>query len=160
MTARHNLTPCLWFEDNAEEAVQYYLATFPNSAITQVSRYTEQGPGKPGSVMAISFELDGRPFMALNGGAGFASFTGAISFVVHCDMQEELDHILDRLLDGGKAMQCGWLTDRFGITWQVVPRRMGEMMTGDPAAAARVVKAFMPMVKLDIAALEKAYQGS
>ncbi len=157
------IAPCLWFDNEAEEAANLYTSIFPNSRIRHISRYAEAGKeihGKePGSVMTVEFELAGLPFTALNGGPVF-EFNESVSFQVFCDDQEELDRVWDRLLEGGKPQQCGWLKDRFGVSWQVVPSIMGKLMTeGTPEQMNRMMGALMPMVKLDIEALEKAYYG-
>lgn len=159
------LTPCLWFDDQAEEAANFYTAVFDNSRITRVSRYGEAGHevhGKPaGSVMTVEFELDGQRFTALNGGPHF-KFNEAVSFQVNCETQEEVDYYWEKLSEGGdeKAQQCGWLKDRFGLSWQVVPTSM-EKMFGAPEseASARAMTAMLQMKKLDIAELERAYRG-
>jgi predicted 3-demethylubiquinone-9 3-methyltransferase (glyoxalase superfamily) len=144
------VTPCLWFDDNAGEAVDFYVALFPNG----------KRLGDESSPVLINFELDGRPFMALNGGPTYA-FTPAISLVVSCETQDEVDHYWDGLLDGGEPSQCGWLTDRFGVSWQIVPNRLGELMSDpDPERSGRVMQAMMQMIKLDIAQLEAAAAGS
>ncbi len=155
------VTPCLWFEGEAEEAVAFYVSAFPNSRVVGVSRFGERGPGPAGSAMAVSFELDGRPFLALNGGPRPGPFTAAVSLVAHCGTQAELDRVWDRLLEGGgEAQRCGWLTDRFGVAWQVVPSSLPAMMqSGDPSRTDRVMAALMPMVKLDEAALRAAFDG-
>jgi predicted 3-demethylubiquinone-9 3-methyltransferase (glyoxalase superfamily) len=151
------ITPFLWFDSNAEEAVNFYLSIFKNSKITAVSRYGEAGPGPKDSVMAISFQLEGQDFSAINGGPYF-TFSPAISFVVDCKTQAELDWYWDRLSDGGELEQCGWLKDKFGITWQIVPSVLGELMSDpDPEKARRVTEAMLKMVKLDIAALQQAH---
>lgn len=153
---RQPVTPFLWFNDNAETAVNYYMTVFPDSSISKVLRYSKAGPGPEGSVMTMAFSLRGMQFTALNGGP-YYSFTGAISFVIHCDSQDEVDHYWDRLGDGGTVHQCGWLTDRFGITWQIVPRQLVELLdTTDAGQAGRVAQAMMKMVKLEIAPLEAA----
>jgi len=151
------ISPFLWFDTQAEEAAGLYVSIFPNSKITSINRYGEGGPGPAGSVMTIGFELDGQSVTALNGGPHF-TFSEAVSFVIECSDQGEVDHYWDALLaNGGKALQCGWLKDRFGLSWQVVPRRMIELMTDpDKAKAGRVAGAMMQMVKLDIAMLEAA----
>jgi predicted 3-demethylubiquinone-9 3-methyltransferase (glyoxalase superfamily) len=150
------LTPCLWFEDKAEEAARFYASVFPNSRILEITRYTSAGPRPEGSVMTVDFELDGQPMMALNGGPEF-KFTPAVSFVVHCKDQQEVDFYWERLLDGGSPVQCGWLTDRFGLSWQIVPERLLELNADpDRARAARVMAAMMKMIKLEIAPLEAA----
>jgi predicted 3-demethylubiquinone-9 3-methyltransferase (glyoxalase superfamily) len=153
------VTPCLWFDANAEEAVDFYVSLIPNSRVVSIARYTESGPGKPGSVLLIVFELDGRRYQALNGGADFP-FSEAVSLSVACDSQAEIDRIWDRLAEGGTPQQCGWIKDRFGLPWQVVPSRIEEWITGDPAAADRVMQAVLGMVKLDIPTLERAHAGS
>jgi len=157
---RQKITPFLWFDSHAEEAASLYTSIFRNSRIGQVARYGEAGPGPKGGVMTIAFELDGVQFTALNGGPHF-KFTEAISLVVHCADQAEVDHFWDKLLaDGGQAQQCGWLKDKFGLCWQIVPERLIELATDeDPAKVKRVMEAMMQMVKLDIAGLERAYQG-
>lgn len=155
------LTPCLWFDDQAEAAANFYCAIFPNSKITEVSRYPEGIPGdRAGQVLTVAFELDGKPFTGLNGGPEF-TFSEAISFQVEVETQAELDRYWDALLaDGGTESQCGWLKDRFGLSWQVAPKRLAELMGGpDRAAANRVAAAMMQMVKLDIAKLEAAAAG-
>lgn len=150
------LATCLWFDGNADEAVKHYLSIFPNSRRTGGGEYGESGPGEAGSTLMVTFELDGMPFMALNGGPTY-QFTPAVSFVVNCVDQDEVDHYWDGLLDGGQAMQCGWLTDRFGVSWQIVPQRLGELMSdADAARANRVMAAMLQMVKLDVAQLEAA----
>ncbi|ADW70980.1 VOC family protein [Granulicella tundricola] len=150
------VSPFLWFNDQAEEAMDFYTSTFPDSKQLRVARYGETGPGKPGSVMTADFELFGQRFTALNGGPHFA-FTPAISFVIHCEGQAEIDEYWDKLAAGGTIMQCGWLTDKFGITWQVVPNNLAQLLSNpDPATAARVMKAMMSMKKLEIAPLEQA----
>jgi predicted 3-demethylubiquinone-9 3-methyltransferase (glyoxalase superfamily) len=145
------ITPCLWFDDDAGAAVDHYLSIFPNSR-----RLSE---GDDANSVTVSFELDGRPFMALNGGPTF-HFTPAISFVINCESQDEVDHYWDRLIEGGEPSQCGWLTDRFGVSWQIVPNRLGELMSDpDPERSGRVMQAMLKMVKLDISALEAAAAG-
>lgn len=152
------ITPMLWFDHQAEEAARFYASIFPNSKIGAISRYGESGPGPKGSVMVVAFELDGRPFTALNGGPMF-KFTEAISLVVNCADQKEVDHYWDRLTDGGAPVQCGWLKDKYGLSWQVVPTILPELMSGsDPVRSQRVVAAMMHMVKLDIGQLKKAYE--
>ena len=153
------ITPCLWFDGNADAAVTHYLSIFPNSKRLTDSEYGPDSSGDEGTTIVVSFELDGRPFMALNGGPEFA-FTPAVSFVVNCESQTELDHYWDRLVDGGAPSQCGWLTDRFGVSWQIVPTRLGELMSDpDPERGARVMQAMLQMVKLDVAQLEAAAAG-
>lgn len=154
------ITPFLWFGDDAEEAVAFYVEIFPDSAITQVTRYAEGMPKPEGSVLTISFTLDGQAFTALNGGPQF-QFNEAVSFLVACKDQEEIDHYWDRLGEGGSPMACGWLKDRYGLCWQIVPARFFEMIRSeDPARAARVLAAMNTMVKFDIAGLEAAYRDA
>jgi len=151
------ITPCLWFDNNAEEAVQFYTSKFKDSKIQNVSHYTEEGPMPAGTVLTISFLLHGQEFLALNGGPVF-KFSQAISFVVNCDTQEEIDHLWDHLSAGGETQQCGWLIDKFGVTWQIVPRVLDEyMLDKNPDKVRSVTKAMLQMVKLDIAELKKAY---
>jgi len=152
------ITPFIWFKDQAEEAMQFYVSVFKNSRTISVAHYTDAGPGPKGSVMTTYFEIEGQPFVALNGGEE-AKFNQAISFVVNCDTQDEIDYYWSKLAEGGKEIQCGWLVDRFGVTWQIVPSQMPEWVSGDPEKANRVMKALMPMKKLDIATLQAAYDG-
>jgi predicted 3-demethylubiquinone-9 3-methyltransferase (glyoxalase superfamily) len=162
--APQKITPCLWFDTKAEQAANFYCAVFDNSKITTVSRYGEEGHdihGKPaGSVMAVEFELNGQKFAALNGGPQF-KFDEAISFQIHCKDQNEVDYFWEKLIaDGGKEGPCGWLKDKFGLSWQVVPTALFEMLTDkDHAASQRVTKAFLQMKKFDIAALKRAFEG-
>ncbi len=149
----------LWFDDQAGEAARFYLSVFPNSRIIGDDVFHDQRPGKEQDVVTVSFELDGRPFTAINGGPMFA-FTPAVSFVVECDDQAEVDHYWERLTDGGEESMCGWLVDRFGVSWQVVPTMLADLIGGpDPEAAARATSAMLGMRKLDIAALRAAYEG-
>lgn len=159
MTAQ-GFTTCLWFDDQAEEAAHYYVSVFKNSRIGRVTRYTEAGPGPAGSVLTVDFVVNGQRFVALNGGPQF-TFNEAVSFQIHCANQEEIDHYWARLTeDGGEPGPCGWLKDKYGVSWQVVPDRLLEMLSGpDAERAARVTRAMHTMSKLDIAALEKAYAG-
>lgn len=155
------ITPCLWFDDNAEEAVKFYISLFRNSKILQVSHYGEAGSnvaGRPkGSVMTIAFQLDGQDFMALNGGPHF-KFTPAISLMVNCETQAEIDQYWDKLSEAGGTQQCGWLTDKFGVSWQIVPATLAQMMQDDqPEKAESVMKAILEMEKLDLPTLERAY---
>lgn len=154
------ITPFLWFDHRAEKAAYFYTSVFPNSAINLVTHYGKEGPGAIGSVMTVAFELDGQKFTALNGGPHF-EFTEAISFVVHCETQHEVDHYWDRLSgDGGEIIQCGWLKDKFGIAWQIVPAAFLEMLNDhDAERKSRVMTAMMKMKKLDIAELESAWRG-
>jgi predicted 3-demethylubiquinone-9 3-methyltransferase (glyoxalase superfamily) len=158
------ITPCLWFDTQAEEATKFYCSVFENSKITAISRFPEAGQevhGKPaGSVMVVAFELDGRPFTALNGGPQF-KFDEAVSFQITCETQDEIDHYWSKLTGGGgQEGPCGWLKDKFGLSWQVVPAAIPKMMADpDPAKSARVMNAFLKMKKLDLAAIERAYAG-
>ncbi len=151
------ITTCLWFDDKAEEAANFYVSIFPDSKINGVARYTEIGPGKPGSVMTVDFALDGRHFVALNG-SPLLPFTEAVSLVGNCDTQKEIDHYWDKLSAGGTIQQCGWLKDRYGLSWQIVPAVLAtQMRNGDPARLNRVMKEVLASVKLDIAKLQAAY---
>jgi predicted 3-demethylubiquinone-9 3-methyltransferase (glyoxalase superfamily) len=159
------ITPCFWFDDNAEEAVQFYLSVFKRSRVGTVVRYGEaaaQVSGRPkGSVMTVTFEIEGQEFVALNGGPVF-TFNEAVSFQVHCDTQDELDHYWNALSAGGDpaAQQCGWLKDRYGISWQIVPAVLDKMLKeADPETGNRVMQALLQMKKLDIRRLQKAYEG-
>lgn len=153
------ITPFLWFESQAEEAANLYVSIFPGSRIKQVTRYGEEGPGPKGTVMTVAFELDGQEFVALNGGPQF-SFTQAISFVVNCETQAEVDAFWDKLSAGGKQVQCGWVTDRYGVPWQIVPTGLGRLLGDeDPQKSRRVMQAMMQMKKLDIGELERAHAG-
>jgi predicted 3-demethylubiquinone-9 3-methyltransferase (glyoxalase superfamily) len=151
------LTPCLWFDDQAEAAARFYTSVFPNSRVTKVARYPEGAPRPAGMVMTIEFELDGNPFMALNGGPQY-KHSPALSFAVDCRTQEEVDRYWTALVEGGQPVQCGWLTDKFGVSWQIVPAVLPELMSSaDPARAKRVTEAMLKMVKLDIPALQRAH---
>lgn len=165
MPAISNLVPCLWFDSEAEEAATFYTAVFDNSRITDVTRYGKEGHEihgrEPGSVMVVAFELDGHPFTALNGGPVFR-FNESVSFQVMCETQGEVDYFWDRLGEGGdpQARQCGWLKDRFGLSWQVIPRRALELIRDpDSAKAQRATRALLSMKKLDLSELERAYNG-
>lgn len=150
------ITPFLWFDSQAEEAARYYASIFKNSKILSISRYGEAGPRPAGSVMTVEFELDGEKFVALNGGPQY-TFTHAVSFVVNCETQAEVDHYWSRLSEGGKEVQCGWLTDKYGLSWQIVPTVLMELLkSGDAEKRNRVMQAMLKMVKLDIAALKRA----
>ena len=152
-------TPNLWFDGNAEEAANFYVSVFPNSRVTNVVRHTEAGPGRAGSVLTVSFEINGQDFVGINGGPHY-KFTPAVSFSVLCETQSEIDDLWDRLLASGAPSQCGWLTDKFGLSWQIVPKILPEYLQDkDRAKASRVVQAMLKMVKLDIAALRRAYEG-
>jgi predicted 3-demethylubiquinone-9 3-methyltransferase (glyoxalase superfamily) len=152
------ITPFLWFDHQAEEAARFYVAIFPNSVMGKITRYSGAGPGPKGSVMTVAFQLDGQHFTALNGGPHF-KFTEAISFVVHCETQEEVDQYWEQLSQGGQEVQCGWVKDKFGLSWQIVPTAFIKMAQDEnPAKVERVMKAMLQMKKLDIASLEKAYR--
>ena len=152
-------TTCLWFDNQGEEAAQHYTSIFKNSRIHAVHRYTEAGPGPEGSVMTVYFELNGQQFLALNGGPQY-SFTPAVSLVVECADQAEVDYYWERLTDGGQEIACGWLQDKYGLSWQVVPTVFLEMITGpDTGKADRVTAAMLTMKRFDIAALERAAAG-
>jgi predicted 3-demethylubiquinone-9 3-methyltransferase (glyoxalase superfamily) len=149
-------TPCLWFDTEGEEAARFYVSVFPNSRIVEVARYGEGGPREEGTVMVVSFELDGRPFTALNGGPQFR-FTEAVSFTIECDDQAEVDRYWETLSEGGEEGPCGWLKDRFGLSWQIVPARLTELLRDpDTARAQRVMAAMLGMGKIEIADLEAA----
>jgi len=152
------IMPCLWFDDQAEEAVNFYTSIFKNSKVMEIARYGEEGPGEKGKVMTMTFSLDGQEFMALNGGPVF-TFSPAISFMVNCETQEEVDRLWKKLTEGGQEEQCGWLRDKYGVSWQIVPTVLGELMS-DPDAekVKRVTRAMLQMVKLDIEGLKRAYQ--
>ncbi|MFE1341707.1 VOC family protein [Streptomyces sp. NPDC058733] len=159
-TTTDGFTTCLWFDGQAEEAAHYYVSIFKNSSIGRIGRYTEAGPGPAGSVIAVDFTANGQKFVALNGGPQF-TFSEAISFQIFCDSQEEVDHYWTKLTDnGGEPGPCGWLKDKYGVSWQVVPNGLIDMISDpDQEKAARTMKAMMAMGKLDKAALEKAYAG-
>jgi len=153
------ITPFLWFNDNAEEAMNFYLSVFRNSKALRVTRYGNGGPGPEGRVMTASFLLYDQEFVALNGGPLF-TFSPAVSFVVNCESQEEVDELWSKLSDGGTEERCGWLKDRFGLSWQIVPTALPKLLTDkDSQKSQRVMAAMMQMVKVDIAKLEKAYRG-
>ncbi|MBI4774687.1 MAG: VOC family protein [Deltaproteobacteria bacterium] len=155
-------TPCLWFDSNAEEAVRFYTSIFENSKITGIAPYGEAGAkasGRPkGTAMTVGFRLEGQEFLALNGGPVF-TFSPAISFIVNCETQEEVDDLWGKLSEGGETEQCGWLRDKYGVSWQIVPRVLGEMMQNkDPRKSEKVMEALVQMNKIDIRTLEKAYE--
>ena len=153
------ITPFLWYDSEAEEAATLYTSLFPNSTILAVNRYGAAGPGPEGSVMTVSFELDGQRFVALNGGPAHP-FTEAVSFVVDCTTQEEVDRYWDALTDGGEESVCGWLRDRYGLSWQIVPTILPELLTDpDREKSQRVMQAMLQMRKIDIAGLEAAARG-
>ncbi len=152
----HEITPCLWFDTEGEEAATFYASVFPNSRIVDVARYGEAGPRPAGTVMTVNFELDGQPFLALNGGPQF-TFSEAISFQVSCKTQEEVDAFWSKLSDGGEEGPCGWLRDKFGLSWQIVPTVLPELLADpDKEKSQRVMQAMLQMKKLEIDALERA----
>jgi predicted 3-demethylubiquinone-9 3-methyltransferase (glyoxalase superfamily) len=155
----HKITPFLWFDDQAEEAAHFYVSLFRNSKIGQVTRYGDGAPGAKGTVMTISFELDGQPVTALNGGPIY-KFSEAVSFSVSCDDQAEVDRLWDRLCEGGQPGPCAWLKDRFGLSWQIVPTALPELLADpDPVKSKRVMEAMLKMSKIDIAKLREAHAG-
>jgi len=159
MGDKQKITTFLWFDNNAEEAMEFYTSIFKNSKVVSMSRYGESGPGPKGSVMVGAFELAGQRFLALNGGPRF-KFTEAISLVIDCETQEEVDYFWQKLSAGGQEQQCGWLKDKFGLSWQVVPSMLGELMQDkDPQKSKRVMEAVLQMVKLDIGRLKAAHAG-
>jgi predicted 3-demethylubiquinone-9 3-methyltransferase (glyoxalase superfamily) len=152
------ITPFLWFDDKAEEAMRFYVSIFKNSKVGSVTRYGDAGPGPKGTVMVATFQLDGQEFIALNGGPQF-TFSPAVSFVVNCTTQEEVDGYWEKLSEGGAKNQCGWLQDKYGLSWQIVPTVLGELLQDkDAAKAQRVMKAMLQMTKIDIALLKQAYE--
>jgi len=153
------ITPFLWFDNQAEEAMNFYVSIFKNSKVGKVSRYGEAGPGPKGTVMSVTFQLEGQEFMALNGGPVFR-FTEAISFFVDCETQEEVDELWGKLSAGGQPSKCGWLKDKFGLSWQIIPSALMEMLQDkDSQKSKRVMKAMLQMSKIDIAGLKRAYEG-
>ena len=157
----HNITPMLWFDTDAEEAARFYCSLFPDSRITDVSRYGEVGPREAGMVLAVAFELEGRPFTALNGGPEFP-FTEAVSFVVNCETQAEVDRFWDALIaGGGEESMCGWLKDRFGLSWQIVPTALPRMLqSANPEQANAVTRAMLQMRKIEVPVLQAAYDAA
>lgn len=159
MPIKSRITPMLWFDGQAEDAANFYLSIFQNSRLTSVFRCGDAGPYPKGTVLTVAFELDGLPVTALNGGPMY-KFTEAISLVVHCASQAEVDYYWDRLLEGGSTQACGWLKDKFGVSWQITPDRLIELLQDpNPARAARVMQAMMQMIKIDLPAIEKAAAG-
>jgi predicted 3-demethylubiquinone-9 3-methyltransferase (glyoxalase superfamily) len=151
------ITPFLWFDDQAEEAANFYVSIFKNSKIKTVSRYGEAGPGPKGSVMVVTFQIEGQEFSALNGGPLF-KFTPAISFMVNCETQEEVDELWEKMAAGGRKDRCGWLQDKYGVSWQIIPTVLGKLMSDtDPEKSKRVMQAMLQMEKLDIKRLQDAY---
>ena len=154
------ITPNLWFDTQGKEAAEFYVSVFPNSKITGVTHYGDAGPGTPGTVLTVDFELDGQPYTAINGGPAF-TFDEAISLLINCADQAEVDHYWDKLLDGGEESQCGWLKDRYGLSWQVCPVGMLDLLNDpDPERSQRAMKAMFGMKKLDLAALQAAADGA
>ena len=152
------ITPFLWFNGKAEEAMKFYVSIFKNSKIGKITRYGDVGPGPKGTVMSATFQLEGQDFYALNGGPAFP-FSPAISFFVNCETQEEVDELWEKLSEGGTKDRCGWLKDRYGVSWQIIPTVLGELLNDpDPAKAQRVMKAMLEMDKIDIAGLKRAYE--
>jgi predicted 3-demethylubiquinone-9 3-methyltransferase (glyoxalase superfamily) len=154
------ITPFLWYDDKAEEAANFYVSIFKNSKVLNLTRYGEAGPGPKGSVLTVAFELEGQKFVALNGGPHF-KFTEAVSFVVNCATQEEVDYFWEKLLEGGgKESQCGWLKDKYGLSWQITPTILPELLQDkDPEKANRVMQAMLKMVKIDIETIKRAAAG-
>ena len=154
----HKITPFLWFDDKAEEAMNFYVSIFKNSKVGNVTRYGDAGPGPKGTVMSATFQLDGQDFFALNGGPLF-KFTEAISFFVNCETQDEVDELWEKLTaGGGTAQRCGWLKDKYGLSWQIIPKALGEMLGDkDPKKSQRVMQAMLQMNKIDIQRLKEAY---
>jgi predicted 3-demethylubiquinone-9 3-methyltransferase (glyoxalase superfamily) len=164
------ITPFLWFDDTAEEAASFYVSVFGarraasgggESKIGEISRYGESGPGEAGSVMTVTFQLDGQEFTALNGGPAHATFSEAISFFVNCETQDEVDQLWSALTEGGQEVQCGWLTDKYGLSWQIIPKVLPELLSDpDPERSQRVMKAMLEMKKIDIAGLQRAAEAA
>jgi predicted 3-demethylubiquinone-9 3-methyltransferase (glyoxalase superfamily) len=153
------ITPFLWFNGQAEEAMNFYVSVFKNSKVVHVSRYGDAGPGPKGTVMSATFQLEDQNFYALNGGPQF-TFTPAISLFVNCETQPEVDELWNKLSEGGKAERCGWLKDKYGLSWQIIPSQLGKMLgDSDPMKAQRVMMAMLQMDKINIACLERAYAG-
>jgi predicted 3-demethylubiquinone-9 3-methyltransferase (glyoxalase superfamily) len=151
------ITPFLWFDNQAEEAMNFYVSVFKNSKHVSITRYGEAGPGAKGTVMTVKFVIEGQEFVTLNGGPVF-TFSPAISFIVNCETQEEVDRLWEKLSDRGEKQQCGWLKDKFGVSWQIVPMVLVEMLNDpDPVKSQRVMKAMLPMGKIDIKILKQAY---
>ena len=153
------ITPFLWFDSKAEEAMNFYLSIFKNSKVGRVTRYGEGGPGPKGTVMSATFQLEGQEFMALNGGPQF-TFTPAISFFVNCETQQEVDELWEKLSESGRKERCGWLKDKYGLSWQIIPSALGKMLGDkDPEKSKRVMEAMLQMDKIDIKRLQEAYEG-
>ena len=159
MANNQKTTTCLWFDNQAEQAANFYCSVFKNSKVAEIVRYGNAGPGPKGEVMVVIFNLDGREIMGLNGGPKF-NFTEAISMVVHCEDQAEIDYFWEKLTaDGGQESQCGWLKDKYGLSWQVVPNIIGQLLTTDPEKTDRVMQSVMTMKKLDLQKMKDAYDG-
>jgi predicted 3-demethylubiquinone-9 3-methyltransferase (glyoxalase superfamily) len=157
--ASTGFTTCLWFDGQAEEAANYYTSIFKNSKLGRVGRHTEAGPGPAGAVLTVEFELNGQKFVALNGGPQF-TFNEAISFQIHCDDQDEIDYYWSKLTEGGEEIDCGWVRDKYGVPWQVIPTVLPDLITDpNPEKAKRAMEAMLSMTKFDIAALQKAHAG-
>jgi predicted 3-demethylubiquinone-9 3-methyltransferase (glyoxalase superfamily) len=157
-TRLRTITPFLWFNENAEEAVNFYVSIFNNASIDRIARYGDAGPGPKGTVMIVDFHLEGQTFIALNGGPEY-TFTPAISFMVNCETQQEVDELWEKLTAGGEEVACGWLKDRYGVSWQIVPTVLGALMQDkDPEKAQRVTQALYQMKKIDIKTLQEAYE--
>jgi predicted 3-demethylubiquinone-9 3-methyltransferase (glyoxalase superfamily) len=153
------ITPFLWFDGKAEEAMSFYISIFKNSKVGRVTRYGEAGPGPKGAVMSATFQVEGQEFMALNGGPQF-TFTPAISFFVNCETQQEVDELWEKLSEGGKKDRCGWLKDKYGLSWQIIPSALGKMLGDkDPEKSKKVMEAMLQMDKIDIKRLQEAYEG-
>jgi predicted 3-demethylubiquinone-9 3-methyltransferase (glyoxalase superfamily) len=153
------ITPFLWFDGKAEEAMNFYTSIFKNSKIESISHYDEEGPGPKGTVMSATFQLEGQEFIALNGGPQF-TFSPAISFFVNCETQGEVDELWERLSEGGEKLRCGWLRDKFGLSWQIIPTALGDMLNDeDPEKSNRVMQAMLQMDKIEIECLKHAYEG-
>ena len=160
MKVAQKITPFLWFDGKAEEAMNFYVSIFKSSKVVQLTRYGDAGPGPKGTVMSAIFQLEGQRFYALNGGPQF-KFSPAISLFVDCETQQEVDELWEKLSAGGKTNRCGWLDDKFGLTWQIIPTTLGRLLQDkDAAKANRVMKAMMQMDKIDIARLQQAYDGA
>ena len=154
------ITPFLWFDGKAEESMNFYVSIFKNSRVLSVSRYGDAGPGAKGTVMSATFELNGQQFYALNGGPQF-NFTPAISFFVNCETQQEVDELWERLSAGGRKDRCGWLQDKYGLSWQIIPSALGKLLGDkDPKKSANVMKAMLQMNKIEIAGLQEAYEAA
>jgi predicted 3-demethylubiquinone-9 3-methyltransferase (glyoxalase superfamily) len=159
MPGKQKITTFLWFDGNAEEAASFYTAIFKDSKILNVARYGDAGPGPKGSAMTVTFELEGQEFIALNGGPQF-KFTEAISLLVNCETQKEVDDLWSKLTEGGEESQCGWLKDKYGLSWQIIPKALFELLQDpDPKKAKRVMEAMLQMKKIDVGLLEKAAAG-